>query len=136
MASVNNTLGRIDVGPGLRLASTTSGCRRERGSGVARRATGPPVEFLPGGCSSPVLERRPAQAGRPHQHLSRSDLPAHGLAYIPLVLLCALPGRGRTANGWRGVVLPANAGVLVPASLSAALELLQSCQPTRLSSAM
>lgn len=60
--------------------------------------------------------------------LSRTDLVANVVAYVPLGLLCALAARGRLV---RQVV----AGFALPTALSLVLELVQSCQAARVSSA-
>ena len=78
-------------------------------------------------CGGPVLST--------HGRLSRSDLLANTVAYIPLGLLCVLVAIDRAADGWRRLPRGVAAGVLVPSALSLGLELLQSCQSNRMSGA-
>lgn len=60
--------------------------------------------------------------------VSRTDLVANVVAYVPLGLLCALAARGR-------LVRQVAAGFALPTALSLGLELVQSCQAARVSSA-
>jgi VanZ family protein len=65
--------------------------------------------------------------------LSRSDLLANVVAYVPLgvlfLLACTRPGQS-----WQRLVRAGVAGALCAAGLSLAMELAQSCQPARVSS--
>ena len=67
--------------------------------------------------------------------LSRSDLLANAVAYVPLGLLWVFATTRSSVAGWRRVPLLPALGVLLVAALSASMELLQSCLAARVSSA-
>lgn len=67
--------------------------------------------------------------------LSRSDLLANVVAYVPLGLLCVLSAAPPEDRGRRRIAVPVVVGAVCVAALSLGLEVLQSCQGGRVSSA-